>query len=75
MKFICEKYPNLRCYTLGTSMGANIFTKLLGNVHEFGDYIKGFIAVSNPLNCIEFEKPNRNGILDMFIIRRQIKYI
>jgi hypothetical protein len=56
-------------------MGANIFTNLLGNVHEFDDYIECFIAVSNPLNCIEVEKRNRNGILDRFIIRRQIKYI
>jgi len=75
MKYIREKYPNLRCYTLGTSMGANIFTKLLGNVHEFDDYVKGFISVSNPINCIEVEKRNRNGILDRFIIKRQIKYI
>lgn len=75
LKFIREKHPNLRCYALGTSMGANIFTKLLGNVHEFDDYIKGFIAVSNPLDCLEVEKRNRNGILDRFIIRRQIKYI
>lgn len=75
MKFIREKYPNLRCYTLGTSMGANIFTKLIGNCHEFDDYIKGFIAISNPFNCTEVERRNRNGILDRFIIRRQIRYI
>lgn len=75
MKYIREKYPNLRCYALGTSMGANIFSKLLGNIHEFDDYIKGFIAISNPLNCIEVEKRNRKGILDRFIIKRQIRYI
>ncbi len=75
MKYIREKYPDLRCYALGTSMGANIFTKLLGNIHEFDNYVKGFISISNPLNCLEVEKRNRNRILDRFMIRRQIKYI
>lgn len=75
MKFIKEKHPNLRCYALGTSMGANIFAKLLGNIHEFDDYIKGFIAISNPFNCLEVEKRNRSGILERFIIKRQIRYL
>jgi predicted alpha/beta-fold hydrolase len=75
MKYIKKKNPNLRCYAIGTSMGANIFTKLLSNHHEFDDYIKGFISVSNPLNCLEVEKRTRGGVLDMFIIRRQVRYI
>lgn len=75
MLYIKKTKPNLRCYAIGTSMGANIFTKLLSNHHEFDDYIKGFISVSNPLNCLEVEKRTRGGVLDMFIIRRQVKYI
>lgn len=75
MKHLKNNYPNLRCYAIGTSMGANIFTKFLGVNHEFDDYIKGFISISNPFNCYEVEKRNRGGVLDMFIIRRQVRYI
>lgn len=75
MEFIREKYPDLRCYALGTSMGANIFCKLLANHHEFDDYIKGFINVSNPFNAFEVEKRNRNGVLDYFLSKRKIAYV
>ena len=75
MEFIREKYPDLRCYALGTSMGANLFCKLLAKHYEFNNYIKGFISVSNPLNCNEVEKRNRNGIIDYFLKKRQISYL
>lgn len=75
MKHIKRMYPNLRCYALGTSMGANIFTKLFANTDEFNEYVKGFISISNPFNCYEVEKRNRGTILDFFLIQRQIKYV
>jgi predicted alpha/beta-fold hydrolase len=75
MKHLKNNYPSMRCYAIGTSMGANIFTKFLGTNHDFDDYIKGFISVSNPFNCVEVEKKNRGGVLDMFIIRRQVRYV
>jgi predicted alpha/beta-fold hydrolase len=75
LSYLQSHYPNHRCYAIGTSMGANIFTKLLANHQEFNSYIKGFISISNPFNCHEVEKRNRGGILDMFLRKRQIAYI
>ena len=75
MRYIKFTYPDLRCYTLGTSMGANIFTKLFAENNEFDEYVKGFISVSNPLNCFEIEKRLRGGILDYFLVSRQLSYV
>lgn len=75
MKYIQSNYPNLRCYALGTSMGANIFTKLFANHDDFNDWVKGFLSISNPMNCHEVEKRNRGSVLDYFIIRRQKNYV
>jgi predicted alpha/beta-fold hydrolase len=73
--YIKGKYPDLNCYAMGTSMGANILTKLFALTNEFDEYVKGFLSISNPLNCYEVEKRNRGGILDYFLIHRQIKYV
>jgi predicted alpha/beta-fold hydrolase len=73
--YIKENFPSVRCYAMGTSMGANIITKLLAKHDDFNDYIKGFICISNPLNCFEVEKRNRGGVLDLFLIKRQKNYI
>jgi predicted alpha/beta-fold hydrolase len=75
IQYLREKFPNKQCYALGTSMGANIFTRLLVRDQVTSNYIKGFVSVSNPLSCYEVEKRNRGGILDYFIIKRQIKYL
>jgi len=75
MEFIRERYPDLRCYALGTSMGANLFCKLLANHHEYDNYIKGFINISNPFNAFEVEKRNRNGVLDYFLAKRKVSYL
>jgi predicted alpha/beta-fold hydrolase len=75
MVYIRKLHPDVKCYALGTSMGANIFSKFLSKHYEFNDYIKGFISISNPLNCLEVEKRNRGFIIDYFILRRQINYI
>ncbi len=75
LEFIIERYPNLRCYALGTSMGANLFCKLLANHHEYDSYIKGFVNISNPFNALEIEKRNRNGILDYFLAKYKITYM
>lgn len=75
MKFIKLNYPELKCYTLGTSMGGNILTKLFASTDEFNDYVKGFVSVSNPLNCYEVEKRNRGKVLDFFLIQRQLGYV
>jgi predicted alpha/beta-fold hydrolase len=75
MRFIKLNYPDMKCYTLGTSMGGNILTKLLASTDEFNDYVKGFVSVSNPLNCYEVEKRNRGKVLDFFLIQRQLGYV
>jgi predicted alpha/beta-fold hydrolase len=75
MKYIKLNYPNMKCYTLGTSMGGNILTKLFGSTDEFNEYVKGFVSVSNPLNCYEVEKRNRGKVLDFFLIQRQLGYV
>jgi predicted alpha/beta-fold hydrolase len=75
LKYIRSLYPDLRAYTLGTSMGANIFTKLFATCKEFDDYIRGFISVSNPLNAAEIERRLRGGVLDYFLIRRQLGFV
>ncbi len=75
MKHLREKLPDTKCYLMGTSMGGNIITKFLGNHHEHNDYIKGFVSISNPLNCHEVERRNRGYLIDYFILRRQKNYI
>jgi hypothetical protein len=75
MHHINRLYPEARCYTLGISMGANIFSKLLSQHNEFNNYIRGFISISNPLNCHEVEKRNRGFIIDYIMLKRQINYI
>jgi predicted alpha/beta-fold hydrolase len=75
MDFIREKYPNLRCYALGTSMGANLFSKLLANYHDFDNYIKGFLSISNPLDIAEINKRNSWGILNYFLLKYQKEFL
>ncbi len=75
MKYLKSKYQHLRCYTIGTSMGANCFTKLFANHDDFNEWVKGFVSVSNPLNNHEVERRNRDGILDYFLIKRQKNYV
>jgi predicted alpha/beta-fold hydrolase len=75
MKHLKVKLPQTTCYLMGTSMGANIITKFLASHYEFNDYIKGFVSISNPLNCHEVERRNKGYVLDYFILRRQINYI
>jgi len=41
MNYLYEKYPDKRCYVIGCSMGANIFTLLFSKHHELKSYIKG----------------------------------
>ena len=83
MKYLQQMYPDKRCYVIGCSMGANIFTLLFAKHPEFKDYVKGnldfcnlgFVSVSNPLNCYEIEKRNRNGVIDTFLLSKQKKYL
>jgi predicted alpha/beta-fold hydrolase len=74
MEYIRSQYPDIKCYAMGISMGANIFSKLLSNHDEFNDYLKGFISISNPLNCHEVERRNRGFIIDYLMLKRQINY-
>lgn len=75
LEYIRERYPHLRTYALGTSMGANIFSNLLANCSEFNSYIKGFISVSNPFNAYEIEKRNRHGLLNYFLLKNKKEYL
>lgn len=70
IRYIRNKYPNVPCYALGVSMGANLLTKLFGETHEFDDYILGFVSVSNPLNMLAAVKLNKGTIIDYFIKKR-----
>jgi len=73
MNYLKNKYPDYACYTIGTSMGANIFVRLFANDHSFDHYVKGFISVSNPFNLTVLEKRNRGTVIDYFLQRRQKK--
>ncbi len=73
--YIKQNHPELRCYALGTSMGANVLAKLFANTREFDGYVKAFLSISNPFNCGEVEKRNRGRVLDKFLVRRQLKYL
>ena len=75
MKYLKNKFPDFACYTIGTSMGGNIFVKLFAHDHSFDQYVKGFISVSNPFNFSALEKRNRGTIIDYFLSRRQKNYV
>ena len=75
LNYLRSLYPNLPCYTIGTSMGANILVKLFSHDHSFDDYVKGFISISNPFNILAIERRNHGTALDYFIKLNQQKYI
>jgi predicted alpha/beta-fold hydrolase len=75
MQHIRKSYPKAKCYALGVSMGANLFAKMLSQHRDFDTYIKGFMSISNPLNCHEVEKRNRGFIIDYLMLKRQINYV
>lgn len=87
--YIADKHPNEDLYLVGTSMGANIITKLLSKrnmqknaikndltgLYKELPQIKGFVSISNPLDIIELERINRNGILDWYLLKRWKNYV
>ena len=75
LNYFRKTYPNLACYTVGTSMGANIFVKLFAHDHSFDDYVKGLVSISNPFNIIALEERNRGTVIDYFLKKRQQRYI
>jgi predicted alpha/beta-fold hydrolase len=75
LNYFKTNFPNLPCYTIGTSMGANIMVKLFSHDHSFDDYIHGFISISNPFNIVALEERNRGTILDYFLKVRQQNYV
>ena len=75
MNYLKNNYPDYACYTIGTSMGANIFVKLFAEDHSFDDYVKGFISISNPFDLTAIEKRNRGTLIDYFLRTRQKKYV
>jgi predicted alpha/beta-fold hydrolase len=75
LNYLRKEYGHLACYTIGTSMGANIMVKLFSHDHSFDDYIKGFVSISNPFDILTLEQRNRGNIVDYFLRRRQQSYI
>jgi predicted alpha/beta-fold hydrolase len=82
LNIINSKYPNTPIYCAGVSMGANIFTKLLGKEQietnltpECYAQLKSFVSVSNPLNLSAGERRNRNTFIDFALRDGLIKYI
>jgi predicted alpha/beta-fold hydrolase len=77
LEIIQQRFPDLFCFTLGVSMGANIFTKLISNLEnddKLLNYIRCFVSVSNPLNFLESEKRNRGSIMDKHLKNCLKKY-
>jgi predicted alpha/beta-fold hydrolase len=74
LNLIKRRFPNFFCCCLGTSLGANIFVKLLAQDHSLNDYVKCLISISNPLNLIEGEKKNRGGLLCCFMRNNFLRY-
>ena len=72
---IRKKYPNKKCICIGLSIGANKLVKLLGNYHDFDDYITALISISNPLNIPELEKRNRGSVLEKYMLKSAKEYI
>jgi predicted alpha/beta-fold hydrolase len=75
LNYLRKEYSQLACYTIGTSMGANILVKLFSQDHSFDDYIKGFVSISNPFDILTLEERNRGNVVDYFLRRRQQSYI
>lgn len=75
MKVIQKRYPDKECYTLGISMGANIFSKLLAQESCLNNYIKAFISISNPFNLLIGEKRNRGSLVDYTMRKALILYV
>lgn len=75
LNYLRKEYGHLPCYTIGTSMGANIMVKLFAHDHSFDDYIKGFVSISNPFDILTLEQRNRGNIVDYFLRARQQSYI
>jgi uncharacterized protein len=74
LNLIKKRLPNHFCCCLGTSLGANIFVKLLAQDHSLNDYIKCLISISNPLNIFEGEKRNRGGLICKFMKNNFVRY-
>jgi len=72
---IRKKYPNKKCFCIGLSMGANMLVKLLGNNHEFDNYVTALISVSNPLNFNELEKRVSGSLLEQYMLRLAKDYV
>jgi predicted alpha/beta-fold hydrolase len=69
MRYIKSAFKDIPCYTIGISMGANIFTKLLvTHKEEFVGYIKGFVSLSNPYCYNEVEKRNTGTWIEYLMV-------
>lgn len=75
LHYIKVKYPNEPLYLVGTSMGANIITNLMGQSKKPLPEIKGFVSISNPINIVELERRNEDHIVDSFLTKRWKSYI
>ena len=74
---LIKKHPNESLYLIGTSMGANIITRYLTDHRKQSvpKEIKGFVSISNPIDILELQKHNQNGILDWFLLKKWKIYL
>jgi predicted alpha/beta-fold hydrolase len=75
LSLLRSKYPDKFCCAMGISMGANIFVKFFSQFHNYDDYIKCFISISNPFNFVIVEQNLRGTFLDSFLRNSMVKYI
>lgn len=84
LKHLAKKFPNEMMFIVGTSMGANITCKLITDekllskdveLKNVVNNIKGFISISNPIDVVTLEKEGKGGILDMYLLKRWLKYV
>jgi predicted alpha/beta-fold hydrolase len=75
LSLLRSKYPDKFCCAMGISMGANIFVKFFSEFHNYDDYIKCFVSVSNPFNFVLAEQNLRGTFLDSFLRNSMVKYI
>jgi predicted alpha/beta-fold hydrolase len=68
MRYIMKRYKDIPIYTIGISMGANIFTKLLATHKEEFAPIKAFVSLSNPYCYAEVEKRNTSTFMEYLMV-------